>query len=186
MRARVIAIPFRRDVGQFDDSELLALLEAREAIELREYFYVTSDGLPAMSCFVAWDGPAVEIAPKRAEGTNTRVATKRARPKRGPDVNGAASDDPLDAAGRRVSEALKAWRGQRARELGVPAYRVLTNRQIHALASGRPRSGDDLERIEGIGPRTREVHGAAILDRIVAGGPALARNGESQLAPSRP
>ena len=96
-------------------------------------------------------------------------------------------DDPPDAprAGRRrrsaaapieISEAdadpalveqLRDWRGKVAREKRLPAYTVLHNRTIVAVAAAKPGDRDQLLRIPGIGPTTVKRYGAALL-RIVA------------------
>jgi ribonuclease D len=67
---------------------------------------------------------------------------------------------------QRIHDSLRVWRAGRARELGVPAYRVLTNRQLVALARSRPSEPGALLAIEGIGPATARVHGEAIVRRI--------------------
>src|SRR5262249_52840706 len=47
-------------------------------------------------------------------------------------------------------EALKAWRRAEANRRRVPAFRILTDRAVHALASSRPQSESDLLNVPGI------------------------------------
>lgn len=74
-----------------------------------------------------------------------------------------AEDEPLDGPAQRAAEVLRAWRNTRRRELDVPAYRVLTNRQLEAVARRRPDTLGALAEIGGFGPATLATHGEAIL-----------------------
>lgn len=74
-----------------------------------------------------------------------------------------AEEEPLDGPGQRAAEVLRAWRNTRRRELDVPAYRVLTNRQLEAVARRRPDTLGALAEIGGFGPATLATHGEAIL-----------------------
>jgi DNA topoisomerase-3 len=60
-------------------------------------------------------------------------------------------------------EALKAWRLAEARRRRVPAFRILTDKVLDAIATARPRDGLALQRIQGVGPKLTERYGEAIL-----------------------
>jgi DNA topoisomerase-3 len=60
-------------------------------------------------------------------------------------------------------EALKEWRRNEANRSRVRAFRILTDRTLHALAAERPSTEDDLLQVAGVGPSTVRKHGAAIL-----------------------
>jgi DNA topoisomerase-3 len=77
----------------------------------------------------------------------------------------AAADDLLPG----VVEALKAWRRAEAQKRRVPAFRILTDRTLTALASRRPRTEEELLAVSGIGPTIVNKYGREILG-IVAGG----------------
>ena len=64
---------------------------------------------------------------------------------------------------------LRAWRTEEARKLGVPAYRVLTNRTLEALAQAVPQSMAELETIHGMGSILRGRYGETVL-RLLANG----------------
>lgn len=64
-------------------------------------------------------------------------------------------------------EALREWRGKVAREKRLPAYTVLHNRTMVAVAAARPADRSQLLSIPGIGPTTVKRYGSALL-RIVA------------------
>ncbi len=60
-------------------------------------------------------------------------------------------------------DELKAWRGEQARERGVPAYVVFHDKTLLALATARPRTEAELLDITGIGPSKVEKFGAGLL-----------------------
>jgi DNA helicase-2/ATP-dependent DNA helicase PcrA len=71
-------------------------------------------------------------------------------------------DEPLLAE-------LIAWRRERARTDGVPAYIVADNKVLAAIAARRPATEQELLGVPGIGPRKVESYGDELL-RIVAAG----------------
>jgi ATP-dependent DNA helicase RecQ len=64
---------------------------------------------------------------------------------------------------------LKAWRLALAREYDKPAFTILTNRELDAVAARSPGSEAELQSIPGLGPKKIGAYGADIL-RVVAGG----------------
>jgi DNA topoisomerase III len=72
----------------------------------------------------------------------------------------------LDAAGREVVEALKVWRRAEAQRRRVPAFRILTDRAVHALAASRPQTEVDLLNVPGIGPTIVKSYGREILEIV--------------------
>jgi superfamily II DNA helicase RecQ len=69
-------------------------------------------------------------------------------------------DDP---ASQKIEDALKAWRGERAKERGVPPYCVLNNQALRNVAVARPSAENDLLAIPGIGPTIVRSYGEEIL-----------------------
>ena len=63
-------------------------------------------------------------------------------------------------------ESLKAWRLTEARKRKVPAFRILTDRVLDAIASARPSSGAELMSIHGVGPALTERYGVQILTLV--------------------
>jgi superfamily II DNA helicase RecQ len=70
----------------------------------------------------------------------------------------------LTAEGEAVALRLKEWRSAEAKRLGVPAYVVLHERTLTALALARPNSLNGMLAIDGIGPAKMEKYGEAILE----------------------
>ena len=109
------------------------------------------------------------LAVLAAHGRPDRAGSDEPAP---PPVVAAPSFDP-DTADRPegpVRDALGTWRLEASRKAGVPAYRVLTNRALDALVELRPVDADGLLAVPGIGPRTVEAYGDAILAVLAATG----------------
>jgi DNA topoisomerase-3 len=62
----------------------------------------------------------------------------------------------------RLEDALRAWRLGEARRRGVPAFRILTDKALHAIAEQRPATAAELLAISGIGISTIEKYGQQI------------------------
>lgn len=61
-----------------------------------------------------------------------------------------------------MEQALKAWRIAEAKRQGVPAFRVMTDQTLHAIAAARPQTTNELLAVHGMGLRNVEKYGAAI------------------------
>ena len=70
----------------------------------------------------------------------------------------------LTAAGEALAARLKEWRAAEAKRLRVPAYVVLHDRTLSAIADQRPSNLRQLLEINGMGPAKAERFGAAILE----------------------
>jgi DNA helicase II / ATP-dependent DNA helicase PcrA len=62
-----------------------------------------------------------------------------------------------------VEAALRAWRLERSRADRVPAFVVLHDRTVSAIAAERPTTLRELAQIDGIGPTKLELYGEDIL-----------------------
>ncbi len=107
-------------------------------------------------------GDAAEAATKPAVSTDV-LAAATARARRSP---GAGSESPLDDAGpegRAAAEALREWRKLRSDADGVPAFVVLSNRQLEGIAAAMPADERALLACNGIGPTKLDRYGEDIL-----------------------
>jgi len=78
--------------------------------------------------------------------------------------------DDTDGPGGPVYNSLRAWRAEVSRGAGIPAYRVFNNRTLDALVELQPGDLEGLLEVPGIGPRTVETYGEAILAAITGAG----------------
>jgi DNA topoisomerase III len=97
--------------------------------------------------------------------TKSRVKAKRKGLRRsGPRVQ----ETPQPSA---VEDQLRAWRLTSAKRLGVPAFRIMSDRVLVEIAQTRPRNAAELLAIPGIGIATVEKHGAQIYKILNAADP---------------
>jgi ATP-dependent DNA helicase RecQ len=128
-----------RGATQAEVKRWLKLLEVAGALELFE----TEDGFRLLR---AVPGAAVP-----------RIATA------------ASASAPATPADEELFEQLRAWRLERARADAVPAYVVLHDATLRALAAAKPRSRSDLAAVSGFGPAKLERYGTDVLALISTG-----------------
>jgi superfamily II DNA helicase RecQ len=110
----------------------------------------------------------VDLVMKAAAAGKKRKGKRKAAPaSRGKTVRAgrkasgpAAAKAPSKAAG--VEEALRAWRLQEARRLGVPAFRVFSDQALRGIAERRPATAAELLAVPGIGMGAAEKYGRQI------------------------
>jgi ATP-dependent DNA helicase UvrD/PcrA len=115
------------------------------------------------------DHPAARIA--RSQGKPAAGVTARCRLCGGPLLEtmevklGRCSRCP-STVDEGLLEKLKAWRGERSRELKVPAFVVFTDATLMAIAEQRPTDDGALVSISGIGATKLERFGAEVLNVV--------------------
>ncbi len=107
------------------------------------------------------------------EGKAETPAVAPPRPAAAAGRGGRAKQAPIEIDPKPESpaaaEALKRWRSERSGADSVPAYVVLTNRQLEGIAATMPTDARELLACEGIGPSRLERYGEdilAILDSV--------------------
>ena len=108
------------------------------------------------------DGVVEEFAGKGATPARSRKP-KAAAAKPGKQAKQAGPVE-LTAEGEALVARLKEWRASEARRLRVPAFVVMHDKTLTALASARPRNPRQLLEVDGMGPAKVEKFGAAILE----------------------
>ncbi|HVE45479.1 MAG TPA: ATP-dependent DNA helicase UvrD2 [Acidimicrobiales bacterium] len=112
-------------------------------------------------------GPPVPAA--AAGGSNATAARRGAA---------AAARAPLDPPATpeiaQAEAALKAWRTDRSRRDKVPAFIVLNDRYLRAVATRRPHTLKELRTVDGIGPTKLDLYGEEILAVLEAAGAGIA------------
>jgi superfamily II DNA helicase RecQ len=102
----------------------------------------------------------VEDFGRRAEPAFTAKNGKAVKPA----PAAAAAAVQLTPESQALASRLREWRTEEAKRLGLPAYMVLTDRSLKALAETRPSNPNQLRSIDGIGPAKAEKFGEAILN----------------------
>ncbi|MGH9368247.1 MAG: RecQ family ATP-dependent DNA helicase [Thermoanaerobaculia bacterium] len=102
------------------------------------------------------------------EPLRERAARKMSRQKRSLGFDGAARDSGAGPADSALLGALRRWRLEESRRRAVPAYAVLPDRTLAALAAAKPASLDALSRIPGIGPARLAAYGSFLLSLVAS------------------
>jgi RecQ family ATP-dependent DNA helicase len=152
-RAKFIAV---------EDAEYEKDGEARRFRKAR----LTDAGLAVRPAAASWsellisDGIVMEFG--RRAATSPR-AGKIVASKAGVGKKADPEQPGLSAHGERLAVRLREWRTSEAKKLRVPAFCVLHDRTLAAVALARPKNPRQLLEIDGIGPAKVEKFGAAIL-----------------------
>ena len=114
------------------------------------------------------DGIVEEFGGGSAASSRARKAkagsAKTARAKSGPASIKQTAPIKLTVAGEALAARLKEWRAAESKRLRVPAYVVMHDRTLMAVAQARPENPNQLLEIAGMGPAKAERFGDAILD----------------------
>ncbi len=111
--------------------------------------------------------PALSALSALSTGTGTKRSASREskkasrRGKRSPRASGATLPVAGPSAG--LVAVLRSWRLVEAKKQRVPAFRVLTNRALIAIAEARPRSSTELGAVSGVGPKLLQQYGRQLL-----------------------
>ncbi len=119
-------------------------------------------GLTRLGQAVDEDSP-LEFTIRTAEP----APVKRARGKKKAPKAAARRTPPIPQVGRpkidgKTEEMLRAWRLGLAKRQGVPAFRIMTDKVLTAIAANRPKTASELLAIPGMGIGSVEKYGAQI------------------------
>jgi DNA topoisomerase-3 len=99
------------------------------------------------------------MSPRKERGKRPRKVAQR-RGRKGPRTP--AVELPATGPSAALVATLRAWRLQEAKRKRVPAFRVLTNRALVAIANARPTSAQALSAVPGVGPKLLKSYGAQL------------------------
>jgi superfamily II DNA helicase RecQ len=91
------------------------------------------------------------------EDARARGAKGAKKKKKAEAAAAAAGADPA------LVEKLRAWRLQVSRGAALPAFRVMADRVMLAIAARRPQTAAQLLQVSGVGPKLVEKYGKALL-----------------------
>jgi len=99
------------------------------------------------------EGVSAEVS--LAQGVEAGTSAK----KRKRTTHKEAAKTPVD---EQAEKALREWRAKEAKRNGIPAFRILTDRALAAIAQRMPRSNGELLDIQGVGQKIVENFAAQI------------------------
>jgi len=131
------------------------------------------DAKTSLNFFMKDSEPPATPRPRKRKPKGGGAAGRMAGPEQMPaHPSMPASPTPAPAAQSRrppgtpsdlvVEEALRAWRLAEARRLGIPAFRIFTDRTLSGLVKVRPKTSSEMLNVPGIGLRTADRYGSAI------------------------
>jgi DNA topoisomerase-3 len=71
---------------------------------------------------------------------------------------------PATGASAELVATLRAWRLTEAKRKRVPAFRIMTNRALLAVAEARPGSAEALRNVQGVGPKLLQTYSAKLVE----------------------
>ena len=110
-------------------------------------------------------GEAPEVLIPARKAAVSRLTKRRSAAKAKKAVRPAAKP-AATVVSASLGAALRAWRLAEAKKKGVPAFRILSDRALDAIAEKRPQSARELLELSGVGLSIAEKYGAQIF-RIV-------------------
>jgi DNA topoisomerase-3 len=76
---------------------------------------------------------------------------------------------PASGPSATLVATLRAWRLLESKKKRVPAFRVLTNRALVAIAEARPHSTAALREVTGVGPKLLKSYGSVLVGLCTRG-----------------
>ena len=131
---------------------------------------LTAEGAQGDAAALARVEMAEEMPKTRKKRDRKERGEKKPRERSGRPVQDSlvpgSAPDPVSP---RIVEALKEWRRLEAQRRRIPAFRILTDRAVTALAAARPRDEVDLLNVPGVGPTIVQKYGREILGIVGEG-----------------
>lgn len=145
MHLKLLTLKYCPNLDGFEDSPLRSFCANHHVVDVREEFF-HHQGVPHWSFLIRYE-PASVAAENQGAGA-----------KGSQDWRELISEEQ-----RPCFEALRTWRNERARQDGISAYIIATNRMLAEIALRRPATLESLKEIPGFGPSKLQNYGKDIL-----------------------
>jgi ATP-dependent DNA helicase RecQ len=114
--------------------------------------------------------------PRKMKSSAAKTAAKSGTVRLGTTQSGSAASSgmkskeeaKLSAQDEALATRIRAWRSAEAKRLRIPAYLLLNDRTLSALAQARPENPNQLLAVDGIGPAKVEKFGEILLELCAA------------------
>jgi len=103
-----------------------------------------------------------KLTAKKSRKKRNPVAAKQKPHKATAPLRKVVLEDKSSRPGSRAAEMLKAWRQAIAAKRGVPAFRIMSDRVLRAIAEKEPKTAAQLLAIPGVGIKMVEKYGSQI------------------------
>ena len=142
MKLKVFTFCFAESIDGFDDKPLQEFIADKEVIEFAEHFFI-HENTPYLTILIAY---------RLLAAGEKRKLDRRQDPR-----------SELDDREKKAYDALRAWRSVRAKQDGLPAYMIATNKQFAQMIKHGAIDGAALSRVRGIGEAKIANYGEEIL-----------------------
>lgn len=143
-----LTLRYNPDTGHIDDKTFQEFASDKEILSVKDHFYLYRE-LPHLTLCVSWRLP--EAGTRRSPRSNEEWRSILKTPQ----------DEEL-------FDRLRRWRADRAKKEGVPAYAIMTNKQLAEMTVLRPGSKAAMGRVRGFGPARIDRFGKEILEIVGA------------------
>ncbi len=175
--ARAALLQYTNDTFTAPDGRVITYKKASLTYEGQELARTLSSGVPL--------GVVLSnIAATSASSSKTRKSRVPHSSAASSRMSG-ISEILLTPAQQQLEETLRAWRKAEAAKTGKPAFIVLSDATIRALAQAQPATLTQLQQVSGIGPDKSERYGPALI-ALCAGSPVPGDFGTPTPTPSKP
>ena len=172
--ARAALLQYTNDTFTAPDGRVITYKKASLTFEGKELAGTLSSGVPL--------GVVLRRITAAAAGTSRKAA--KAASSAGAKTREAEAAIPLTPAQQQVEETLRAWRKAESAKTGKPAFLVLSDATLRALAQQQPANLAQLQQVSGIGPDKAERYGPALI-ALCAGTEVPGDFGAPLAAPTR-
>jgi ATP-dependent DNA helicase RecQ len=147
LKLKIFTFRFSESIDGFNDKPLQEFIADKEVIEFSEHFFI-HENAPYLTVMISYRLLAAE---------EKRKLYRRQDPR-----------SELDDKEKEAYDALRAWRSVRARQDGIPAYMIATNKQFAQMIKLRATDRTALSRVPGVGEAKIANYGEEIL-KVIAG-----------------
>jgi len=143
---------------------------------VRHFGDAEDSGAPCGSCDVCAPnariagsslGPLPRLSPKLGNGSKSGKKAGKRRTRKA--ARGTVVTLPESGESAGLVATLRAWRLSEAQRKRVPAFRILTNRALVAIAEARPKSTEALRNVQGVGTKLIQTYSAALVQICTRG-----------------
>jgi ATP-dependent DNA helicase RecQ len=145
LKLKIFTFQFSESAQGFDDKALQEFTADKEVIEFAEHFFI-HENTPYLTVLIAY---------RLLAAGEKRKLDRRKDPR-----------SELADREKKVYDALRAWRSVRAKQDGIPAYMIATNKQFAQMIKLGATDRAALSRVQGVGEAKIANYGEEIMQVI--------------------
>ena len=160
------------EVDRTGFEELLASMARSGLVALADaVFEKDGKSIPYRTVRLTSEGAALEASEPlvlHVRKSGREAPNKKSKVKKTKSATKPVATDSLSAEDESLLQALREWRVTEAKNKGVPAFRIFTDKVLRQIVEDRPAAEEDLLAISGVGPGFTKRYGAEILKIVTS------------------